>query len=374
MEGKLIPTGEQPEVKIECELDGLPIELADEFSEIPKEIRDRILGKDRISAVKRVTEKDQKVSKKGVFGGMAEGTIDDFVTLTPRDIFSTLEGEEKEFYIGACLREMFDICEFNDDFKSLETDEIGPEIDKFMEYVWGLRGLDEDEIEAYNNERYERQLAKHQELVGEIGDVRKKIEEQRVNIEKTRKQKRLTEVKKGELNNLILELQDAEEKLDKWNFDNNNLLVHRGRKGNIRSRQEREEEWLGAISMGAEYLEPDEFATVVYEHFINQTFHAADRAVNYPGRRDTVEDMERGKEILDIISDTIEEWNIKHGDEKAMKVNSETTERRINKLVEYSISLYKSYIIKKKEGYTEDELIATIRQMEITFKTLAKIG
>jgi hypothetical protein len=187
-------------------------------------------------------------------------------------------------------------------------------------------------------------------------------------------EKNKTELKnlEAELDLLLQELEKHDQEYGYWNsLDVDFFPASKNR--------EREEFWTKAIALTAEYLDPTEFATVVAEQ-LDQTFYMETDPARNPNKKGlwgtyySEEAIQTARNIVESISTAIEKWAQAHGADGRLKnLTSMKSEERQAKTVQYFLSLMDSYRRGKKDSRTDEEMLYTIRQMEVALNLLGNM-
>jgi hypothetical protein len=84
-------------------------------------------------------------------------------------------------------------------------------------------------------------------------------------------------------------------------------------------------------------------------------------------------EVEEAQIFVNSIAEAIEEWNESHKHETSLKNPVEVQlEEKQMKLIEYLQSLISSYKRSKESKMTEDDMLYTVRQMEVALHILNK--
>lgn len=292
-------------------------------------------------------------------------------------MIASFSEETREDFIIECLNELFKNGNFKDKLTSKEK-ELSIEIERLLNLLWQNRGKRAEEIQVFNQEYYDTFFKKRNDLVKKIEAKRQEISTKKESIEKTKKQIRATNQKMDELRFLEEEERELTESLKKYDDEHNNSDVDRWYSRDISSRQKKEKEWTTATVITSEYLDPIEFATAVSEQ-LDRTFRMESSIMQDPerkwmGRTATEQNIKHAEKIVHSISETISNWCDKHENDDAFKTPAiAKQEERQTKTINYFISLIDSYKRFKEANATDEDMLYTIRQMEISLRMLKKI-
>jgi hypothetical protein len=249
------------------------------------------------------------------------------------------------------------------------------EIFRFLEIIWKNRGKRGEEIEVFNQEYYDDFLRKKEDLIDELGSKKAEIDAMKLSIEKTRRKKRLTEQKNQQLGLLNNELAEIENRNKNFDNENSNSSYDRLYWRGVLDRQKKEKEWTEGLTVVAEYYDADEFAVAsakAFEELFSQEVHVAEG--NPTIRPVSKAFLEKAKAVTRIISDSVENWHLTHGNEASYKTPVILkNESKIARVIDYLKSVMESYL-RQKNHYQrpEEELLGELRQMEVCLRVLKK--
>ncbi len=335
-------------------LSGLPESVRDAFLELPVEIQERIFPAE--SSKEESSEWSEPKRRL-------------------EEIVSCLSVEDRERFLMSCFSELFSSAGFKDIFHKLDMDFLLAEIFRFLEIIWKNRGKRGEEIEVFNQEYYDDFLRKKEDLIDELGSKKAEIDAMKLSIEKTRRKKRLTEQKNQQLGLLNNELAEIENRNKNFDNENSNSSYDRLYWRGVLDRQKKEKEWTEGLTVVAEYYDADEFAVAsakAFEELFSQEVHVAEG--NPTIRPVSKAFLEKAKAVTRIISDSVENWHLTHGNEASYKTPVILkNESKIARVIDYLKSVMESYL-RQKNHYQrpEEELLGELRQMEVCLRVLKK--
>jgi len=292
------------------------------------------------------------------------------------EIVAGLDTKTREEFMARCLIELFDNGRFKDAFETLGEEGLNQEVRRLLNLLWQNRG-GRDDVQLFNQEYYEIFFETRKVISGKITEKRTEIEKLNASIATTIKQKRLTENKKVVLRKLETELSTLTDELKKYDDQHGNSDLDHMYFRDVSSRQRKEREWTKATTITGEYLDPAGFATVMAEQ-LDRTFYRESSIANDPerkwfGRTLPEHVVARAQKVVDSVTRAIEEWHATHENDGSFKKPTEVKlEERQTKLIDYLISLMDSYQRGKESKRTDEDMIYTVRQMEISLNILGK--
>lgn len=359
---------EPEEKKNTVELRGFPESVTELFNRLPDYIKEEI-----------IPTGEKKEVENPVFKKWLE---DDIL----EDIVSRLNREDREDFISNSLGSLFRIGDLRKTLLEKGVEGLKQETARLLDLLWGNRGKRGDDVKLFNQEHYERLSRERGAITQKIQSKKSEVEELRASMEKTRKQRRLTRTKQQSLYELQEELRELETELEKHDSkETHHVGMRFGELRDIPYLRRKERDWTECVATISEYLDPSEFATVMAEQFDKAFYAEVDCSRRDPEKdrryfsaiRFTEEEaeqaVERSRKIVDSFVSAIEEWNQKHQNETSFKKPSEIgSEEQRRKLIDYFISLAESYKRRSIERKTDEDMIYTIRQMEVTLRILGR--
>jgi hypothetical protein len=336
------------------ELKDFPNSVRVLFDKLPDSIKNKILITLKGSTATSLEERESKLEK----------TIACFDTKT------------REKFMERCLSELFYVGKFSDKFEAVGEENLGPEVGRLLNLLWQNRGR-RDDAQLFNQEYYNNFFQTRLLITEKIKTIKLEIEKLNNSIATTIKQKRLTERKQKELTKLEAGRNLLINELNKCDDQHGNSVLDRAWGRDISARQKKEKDWTKAVAITCEYLDPAEFATAVAEQldktFFKEFFIAQNPEIKRFGKTAHEDEFKQAQKIVQLVSQTIEDWHIAHESEGSLKKPFEAkAEERQVKLIDYLVSLLESYQRGKKIKRTDDEMICTIRQMEVSLNLLGK--
>lgn len=342
-----------------AELSDLPESVRALFNELPDSIKAKILPK--IDKSKAENNPDNE-----------ERNLDEMV--------ASFDVETREKYMGVCLMRLFEDGRFKERLEPLDSNNLKIEINRMLDLLWSNRGK-RDDVDIFNQKFYEDFFKGRELIVSKIKPKQEEIDKLIASIAKTKKQKRFTEMKTGQLRELENELNSVYEELEGYdekqdhnpNYKYSMLRAVR----RIELAQKEEKDWTKAATITSEYLDPAELGTLMAEQFRDITFHHEFYTARYPketrlGRVVPESEILRCMNVVNSVDEAIKEWYNKHEDDGSFKKPKEAKlEEKQIKLINYLISLMSSYRIEKEAGREDSETVC-VRQMEVTLNILGK--
>lgn len=350
-----VETGTEKEKREIEELKNFPESVRVLFDKLPDQLKNRIFPK--------VSKNEDINSPEGDEQSLEE-------------IVAGFDTKTREEFMSRCLNELFDNGRFKDKFEAVGEKNLEQEIERLLNLLWQNRGK-RDDVRLFNQEYYDNFFQAREIILEKIWEKKLELEKLNNSIATTIKQKRLTERKREELRGLDAEMNSLTDELKKYDDEHSNSDLDHMYFRNISSRKRKEKEWTKAATITGEYLNPAEFATVMAEQ-LDKTFYRESSIAQNPKKKwlgNTLPEhiVERAKKIINLVSQAIESWHMAHGnDESFKKPSGVKLEERRAKLIDYLTSLMESYQRGKRAKRTDEEMIYTIRQMEISLNILEK--
>lgn len=197
-------------------------------------------------------------------------------------------------------------------------------------------------------------------------------------INTTIKQKRLTQTKHEQLRLLEAERDILVKQLQSFDDLHHNSDTDYWSFRDVKARSDKEREWTMATSITSEYFDATEFSTAITQQLGN-TFFQEKRVVDSKQnegqkRRWSEEIVQRAHTILDACVEAVEEWHSAHETDAVFKHSPQVkTAERQTRLIDYLKSLIDSYEQGKQRKQSDDDLVLTVRQIEIVLNTLIKL-
>ncbi len=295
------------------------------------------------------------------------------------EIVASFDTKTREEFMVHCISELFDNGRFKDGFEAVGEEGLRQEIERLLNLLWQNRGK-RDGVQLFNQEYYDNFFHARGIITEKIKAKKIEIDKLKDSIESTKKQKRLTERKRGELRKLQSEMGLLTDELKKYDYQHGNSDLDHAHSRDVSSRQRKEREWTKATTVTVEYLDPTEFVTVMAEQLEDRTFYRESSIAREPEKKRfgiTVPKhmVERAKKIVQSIFQAIESWYTAHESEGSFKKPAEAKlEERQAKLIDHLLSLIESYRRGKESKRTDEEMIYTIRQMEVSLNLLGKFA
>ncbi len=328
------------------ELSAFPESVQRLFQSLPQYLKERI-----IPELKLTEEEGQQTRE-----------------LKLEEIIAGFDKDTREMFMAKSLYELLIQSRFKEKLIS-NKENMGKEIRSLMDLLWLNRG-NRDNVKILNQEFYDNFLKQRKEIYSKI--LKKKEEVEKI------KKKKLTVRKTNELKNLEEEVRMLTKELDEFDDANENSSYDYLYFNNVLSRQRKEKEWTESITIISEYLEPDEFATVMAEQ-IDIIFYKESQIKKlspggeFFGHKISKESIEGAKELLGKLYKVVEDWYELHKNDQRFKNPSEARlEEKQSKIIGYFASLMDSYKRGKESGRSDDDMLYSIRQMEVSLNILGK--
>src|SRR3989339_1283002 len=334
------------------EMKGFPESIQELFQAVPKSVQERI-----ISEIKREPTESFEDNKKSL-----------------EEMVASFDPETREKFMEHCLGELFYVAEFRERIETFfQEGDIKQEITRLLDVLWKNREKKKEEVTLFNEPYYHCFEEERRIVLEKIEEKKSEEEKQKLSLSKTEGQRRLTETKRKQLHQLQDELTSFIKERENLDFRYHNWIGYG--KGGISWRQRKEKEWTEGIALVTQYVDPTEFATAIGEQ-LDRTFAQIKRIVETKkvyGRPGSAEAIERASRISSSIDEAIQRWAEVHETEGSLKSHSEAkSEERMEKVLMYVRSLMESYQKFRKEGKSDEDLIYTIRQIEISLRLLGK--
>ncbi len=352
-----IETGAEKEKREIAELNSFPDSVRALFNKLPDSLKNRIFPEG---------QKGENISS-------PEGR-----ERSLEEIVASFDTKTREEFMMRCVSEIFDNGKFKDGFEAVGDEDLKQEIERLLNLLWQNRGK-RDDVQLFNQEYYDNFFQARGIITEKIKARKLEIDKLNGSIANTIKQRRLTEKKRVELRKLESELNLLTEELKKYDDQHGNSDLDHMYFRDVSSRQRKEREWTKATTVTGEYLDPAEFATVMAEQ-LDRTFYressiARDPERKWFGRTLPEHVVERAKKIVQSVSQAIENWHAVHESDGSFKKPAEAKlEERQTKLIDYLVSLMNSYQRGKESKRTDEEMIYTVRQMEVSLNFLGKFA
>lgn len=337
------------------ELKNFPDGVSELFDKLPDTIKDKIVP--RVAQGESVTSSEKR-----------ERSLE--------EVIAGFDTKTREEFMIKCLDELFDSGKFKNALEAVGEDDLKQEIDRLLSLLWQNRGK-RDAVQLFNQEYYDSFFQARDVIMEKVRAKRTEIEKLNAHIATTIKQKRLTERKRDELRILEAELSTVTDELKKYDDQYGNSNLDHMYFRDVASRQRKEREWTKTATLTGEYLGPAEFATTMTEQ-LDRTFYQEASIAQDPERKrfgKTVSEhvIKRAQKIVHSVGEAIKEWYAVHENDGSFKKPSEVnSENRQTKLIDYLVSLMGSYQRGKEQKRTDEEMIYTIRQMEVSLNILGK--
>ena len=344
-------------------LQNIPQSVNDAFALLPQPIQDAIR-----SALNEENEhpffKDDTVRK-----------------TTLEAMFLSLEKWEREHATLDFIRRLFMLCNTNVNFKN-KLIENPIELRRVIELLWYNRSAPPGHQRSYNEEYYREYYVKRKAILDEIEKKEAEIYLQKGSIEKTKSQRRLTETKEVQLEELRQELRLINKKLDAFDSENNNFRMNAASftRDEVKKRELKENEIINNLCIALQYLDATEFAVVMGEAIDDLFYRENEMAENktkWTLRYPSEDQKQRARAVLNSLRMVIEKWSTEYENDPRMKIEDDlqkaaVKETKNQKVIDYFVSLVVSYRDDSKDGATEDTLRYTVRQMETSLNLLKR--
>lgn len=346
-----VPEIEPPRV---VGLENFPPSVREIFSRLTDSLRAQIVG---------TTQPDFSRNSK-------EGSLEDVV--------ASFDTEKREEFMMICLMELFRAGQIKERLLDSGLDNLHLEIKRFMDMLWQNRGHhSEDELVIFNQDYYQRFYKERAEYENNLQLKIDEINALKQSIDITRKQKRLTEIKREKLRLLETEKDILFKQLQSYDQLHHNSDTDHWSFRDVKTRSDKEREWTKAVSIASEYFDPTEFSTVITEQ-LGYAYIQEKRAVDSEKKdgqnsRWSREFVIRAQIILDACVSAVEEWYVAHDSDETYKQKPQVkmADRQI-RLIKYLKTLIYSYEQGQQRQQSDEELVSTVRQIEIVLSTLLK--
>ena len=350
-----IESGKQKETFEIKELKLLPESVQTLFQKLPDSIKTKIFPK-QTTTYSEIPSEGRKRSLEEIAASFDEST--------------------REKFLNRCLNELFFQGKFTDRLDSVSPENLQQEVTRLLNVMWQNRTKG-DEVQLFNQEYYDNFLKDREILAGKVAEKKLEVEKAEASLEATSKQKRLSQRKQEEVVKLRKQLKQTIEELMEFDFQNNNTSLDFARSNDISARREKELEWTKGTTVIIRYLDPAEFATAMGEKldswYSRENLIVANPERVWFGRVLDEETIDQARRKIDAIKNAVNEWDKTHDGEESFKKRVEVkAEERQTKLIEYLQSLIESYIRGNKSNRSDEEMIYTIRQMEVSLYILGK--
>jgi len=292
------------------------------------------------------------------------------------ELIASFDTKMIENFMTTSLHNLFEKANLKDRLENANKSQLCSEIDRLLNLIWANRGNHNNEI-VFNKDYYDNFQQYRGNINEKIKEKKAEIEELRRSIEKTRTQKRLTETKINQLRFLEKEGLNLFNKLDKYDRENGNSDLDRTYFRDIASRKSQEKQWMNAVIITSEYLSPLDFG-VAMQGQLNKTFYKENSIAMSPngifmGNKYSEQSIISAKNTVKAISQACENWYRAHENEDSLKkVIDEKTGAKQEKLINYFISLLNSYQRGSELKQSEDDMVYTIKQIEVALNILKK--
>ena len=360
-----ITKSDQPEINAEDE----PQEIA-ELSDLPESVR--VLFAKLPDSIKTKILPQIEKNKSENSPGNEERSLDEMV--------ASFDVETRERYMGICLARLFADGRLEESLESLDANNLKIETNSLLDLLWNNRGK-RDNVDIFNQKYYEDFSKGREPIISKIKPKNEEIGKLIASIAKTKKQKRLTEMKTKQLEGLETERDLIYKELEEYDerYDHNPNYKYSTLRAvwRIEERQKKEKDWTKAAAATSEYLDPAELATLMAEQFHNITFYHEFHTARNPkemrfGRPVPESEIMRCREVVDSVDEAIKSWYGVHENDGSFKKPKEAKlEERQTKLIDYFISLMNSYRREKEAGREDSETVC-VRQMEVALSILGK--
>ncbi len=321
-----------------------PDSIQELFSELPLDIQEKIFPKEEVES-REMTETDVV------------------------ELMSVLSPKEREGMLFEYLANLFAEGKYKQKFKEAFGKGIaGDETKRLLDVLWRNREkTDEEENEIFNKEYYQNLLKQRSDLQDALKAERERMEELDKRPKKSKSGKTQEEV-----NAQYRQILDAEEALKEFDAVNKNGIVEMNSFKDIAGRRAREWRWTTLISAVNKYFDSTEFATMVEEQF-DRMFLFEKRLIAR-NRESDAERIDKVKKFMQEVGDVIQEWSEEHLNDKRV-IDAEEFGNKIKRqqmLIKNLHSYMDDYKKGKKRGESDEQMIYTIRQMEIMLNLLKK--
>ena len=350
------PEKERPELR------DLPESVRELFGRLSWQVQDQIFP-----------PADQATS-----GGASMNSLEEYEKKL-NDMLASFDAKTREEFMAHCLAELVHYGRFRESFpRAFRDGNLSDEISALMNHIWQSRGKKSKDMLSFNDEYYQNFFAARATIKGKIVEKKAEIESLNVSIEKTRKQKRLTERKINVSREKGAELRALEKELDDFDFKHGNARTDFYRQKNLAVRAKKEWEWTVATVATSEYLDAAEFATVFGEQLEAQVFSVEKALDKNPEIKlfgfitPDAQRIEQVRQVLKTVRTAVEKWYQAHQDDPAFKKTAPVrVEERQKKLIEYFQTLVDSYLYgKRKLGKTDQDQVVNIKSMEVALNIL----
>jgi hypothetical protein len=318
----------------------LPPEVAEAFNALPKETQDliRYKGEDisqTIEVFDLFTQEKKRVKTKELFG-----IIDEEEVLKNKElVIDKFDDEGRELFISAELNGYLLAIANLRKLKQMYEFEFGRQIERLLDLLWNNRGRRGDEIKIFDQDYYDDYFSQRKVFLDKIKVSEAAIREAADEIEKTKKQKRLTESKQQLRRDLQKELDKIKETYQLFEYEWGGSVY-----GGKAQDEKRNQEKIAAASLNfaLEYISAEDFA-VLFSEGIEWLFQ---------DNRDKAQ-VEKTKKKKEVAGEIINRWLEKHqADQALVKSGSKKTNKRetAKTLIEYFYKCLASYNVKKEQG------------------------
>ncbi|MBT4722648.1 hypothetical protein HN958_02120 [Candidatus Falkowbacteria bacterium] len=252
-------------------------------------------------------------------------------------------------------------------------------ITSLINLFWENRGKNLENTIIYNEVRYNKYYDLIKEATAKLEAANEAVEKMKKSIQKTRKQRRLTARKEEELKELE---EIAHERL----WDVRMLKSNHGNtpdgfknKRNLESRRIQERQWFHSLGTILEFYDAIEYSVLMTEIFDKYFLKFEHEVLQKEDKKDVDSsglwlDQRKAERKIALFEKTVKQWGEDHADDVEMRKTLKTEpNKRVDTMITYFLDLVQSYEKDIKKGRPEEELMYTIRQMEVTLRLLKKL-
>lgn len=335
---------------ISQEIKSFPKSIQDLYKELPTDVREKIFP----------SEKDMEGERQ-------------FKT-TLRDIIERIGEKEREELMFGYLSELFLVGKYREYFAdAYRNNKLREEVKRLMDILWENRiKKEEDLATCLNEKRYNELLKERQRIVDKIKKTENELQELKKRPLKSGKGKGAQRIKDKEN-----EIEEIKKELDEFDSFNNNTRIDIINGKGIAGRQKRERMWTrGVVTMNM-FMDPTDFAILMDDRFSVMLSTEKRVMKRYKESSDVVEvrRYKRAKQIIQEVDKAIQEWSDEHAGES--RLISEQEGNRLQKkalIIKHLHSHFVDYKKGKERGESDEEMVYSIRQMEIMLTLLKRIS
>jgi hypothetical protein len=290
------------------------------------------------------------------------------------ELVASVSEEEREKLATHCLTQLLEGTEISRSINSSDFNKIASKVRRFLDIAWSNKGKPLGDIKIYCEGKYDDYYKEKPIVQEKLDKAKVAVEKMEASISKTKKQKRLTERKKAQLNELLEKLRFAKWEVSQLDHVYSNEEADYENNADIESRTIKERYFFQALGTVIQYYDLTDFQVLIHEMFELHVFSYDKKMLESKKYPDDSNYKKVARYRIKLFETAVDAWVKTFNDpQKRRETKIADLDKKTRTMVEYFLELYDSYCKDKAKNRPEDEMIYTVRQMEITLRLFNRL-